>query len=464
MKHYRVLVLAGALLLVLLPIFVRVSNDLPVIAGEQSYYHARMAELVLEGKSTDPLLEGRPVPYSPYHVILAIIQNVLPFPFYAILFSVLLGMLSVFLFGLCLQQYGIKHEFFVLLLFVLSPFFATTFSQAFHHSLIVVLFLATVFVSAKPGSLWTFFTVALVVLQALSSPISALFGVITPYCVARVSSVAVRRAKLSAAFGALAFLLVTLPRWFAFGATPVAERDFLRLIADFGNPLGISIFALLLALIGFVVVWKHKKRYYVLYSVAFLTLVLAVLFSDAVPYASIIIALFGGVAFGTFASTRWRLREIKALTILVIFCGLLFSTLSVTLDFAQGMPSAEMQKAGEWLAEQPPGIVLSHPKNGHWISFFGHQPILLDNAVPSTPTADIRWADIQKTFGTADIELARRLLRKYGVKYVLVTREMKEGLVWERPEQNFLFLLENSKTFKKRFHTGTVEIWEYVGK
>lgn len=455
------IVLALAVVLLFLPIGIRALNHQPLIAGSESYYHARMAELVQQRAATDPLLAHRAVPFTPYHVLLALAKFVFPWPFASLLLSLALGLSGVWFLFLCARVYRVPHAFFVLLAFVLSPFFVANFSQATPGALLLPLFLATLLAAALPGARWTVITVVLVLAQAVSSPAAALFGLVAPYCAARVFPRFRKRAGIAVACGALAFLFFGLPRWFSLASNLPAGPKGILLIADFGNPFGFSIFALLLAALGFVLVWAHKRQHPILYGIALLTLALAAFFPGAAAYAAVVVAGLAGIAFGTLARMRWRLGEIKTLTVFVLVCGLLFSTLAVTFDVARGMPSAEFVEAAGWLREQPPGTVLSHPANGHWVTFFARKPILLDDAQEAVPDAEARRADLALVFSTVEPEVARRVLTTYGVRYVLVTREMRQGLVWEHPEQGLLFLLENSETFKKRFHDDIVDIWVY---
>lgn len=70
-----------------------------------------------------------------------------------------------------------------------------------------------------------------------------------------------------------------------------------------------------------------------------------------------------------------------------------------------------------------------------------------------------RYDDMQTLFYTRNADLAKKILTKYNIKYILITNEMKEGLVWNQKDEGLLFVLENSKEFRRVIYSDKVEIW-----
>ena len=63
-------------------------------------------------------------------------------------------------------------------------------------------------------------------------------------------------------------------------------------------------------------------------------------------------------------------------------------------------------------------------------------------------------------FYTRDFEIAKSVIEKYNIKYVYITPDMKNGLVWNEPEEGLLFVLEFSgNNFKKVYNNNEVEVW-----
>jgi hypothetical protein len=181
---------------------------------------------------------------------------------------------------------------------------------------------------------------------------------------------------------------------------------------------------------------------------------LSFFFPSLLIYVNLFISLLAGVAITNLARRRWALRFLRNLSLLVIFCGLLFSAVAQAKAIATMVPSSELITELRQLAILQ-GIVLSHPKNGFWISYAGF-PIVIDQKNQDAE----RLQDVFSLFATTDLHHAKELLQKYNVSYVLVTPEMTSGAVWRNEEQGLAFLLTNNETFK-RLETGSAfGLWE----
>ena len=106
--------------------------------------------------------------------------------------------------------------------------------------------------------------------------------------------------------------------------------EFLQsLISDFGAKFGVNIFFFILSFVGIYKLWiiKYKLRFMYVF---FVFLILFHIFFNPFNnfYSSLFICLFGAVGYIIFKNRHWSNLNIKSFTLLLLFCGLLFSTIS----------------------------------------------------------------------------------------------------------------------------------------
>ena len=141
--------------------------------------------------------------------------------------------------------------------------------------------------------------------------------------------------------------------------------------------------------------------------------------------------------------------------LLVLFCGLLFSSISHSVVLADKQPTPTFFKALEF----PSGTVLTHQDYGFWVETAGHKAVM-DPLWKELPESAERTWDVTAVFRSTDLEKTKLLLKKYGVTHVLITPEMQRGLLWEREEQGLAFLVENDETFKKLETGSAIKVWK----
>jgi len=144
LTHKKILVW-GLLLMLLFLISIpglRYFAGQPILAGEEPYYHLRMAALIKESgiPETDPFVE-REYLVQPYHVLLSFTSNI---ELFSVLIPLLAGLLSFILFYFILRNLNLGiHEISVTLVaFILSPLSIFLFATSNVHSLSVPLLLA----------------------------------------------------------------------------------------------------------------------------------------------------------------------------------------------------------------------------------------------------------------------------------------------------------------------------------
>ena len=121
---------------------------------------------------------------------------------------------------------------------------------------------------------------------------------------------------------------------------------------------------------------------------------------------NIIICILAGIALATLSTRKWKLKTLRNASLLLLFCGLLFSSIAHIVNIADMPPTKEfIQKLNI-----PPGIILTHQDYGFWAQFSGHKTII----DPYTQT--IPWqqkSNTESMFRLTELEKTQQLLNKY---------------------------------------------------
>ncbi len=450
--------LASALLMLLAPYAYRaLFTDKPVLFGEETYYHVRIARQILQGTipASDALIyNARPYFFGPFHVLLAYLSAPLGITLASVLLPVLLGLLSLAFFYLVLGMFGIRgaKRLLICALLVASPAFISTFSQPNPHALAILFYLSGFYAVLRRQVLIGFLVLVVTLLFGLFNSLLLLVMLLAHYTVQERKKLVLLSVFSLVFISAAAYYLLGL------GAA-IPASSFGSLVSDLGGN-GFGIFTFILMAAGLVFSWKERYGYVLPYSLL-LFLSTYVFFNGgfAIAYLGFVVALFSGLGLYRIATASWNLPVVKHLTMLVIVCGLTFSTVSYMGRLANSGPDADVVSSLSWLREQETGLVFSHHSNGFWIEYFAGKPVLLDGFLVSDLRK--RYEDMHEILYSRNIERTARLLGRYNVKYIYIDESMKNGEVWWNDDEGLLFVLRNREYFRKVYDTRQVQVWEY---
>ena len=103
-------------------------------------------------------------------------------------------------------------------------------------------------------------------------------------------------------------------------------------------------------------------------------------------------------------------------------------------------------------------IIFTHYTRGHWITYFSKRKNFIDSNFVFAPDVNERFFDSQEFIYTRDPEKAEEILNKYNIKYIWMSKDLKDEL-WDEENEGLQFLLEYSKKFKKIYSQNDIEIW-----
>lgn len=445
-----------AIIVLLLPHAIRTLSGNNVFIGKDAYSDIKTANNVLEGKQDFKEVTA-------YQILIIFLVKFLKTDALLRVIPLILGILTLFFCEKFLKAIKLKARarFFVILCLVLSSFFVSTFTISSQRALTAFLFVALLYAIYKKfkGKIIN----ALSLLLALSGFWNALYTGTVLFACSRSKRIKKEKIILPIAIILLSLLVVYLPQAFIEKPNFIETKYLKEFLSDFGGINGIGTFSIMLAFAGLLKVWKFKRKNYFLYASSLVVFVASFFFNELITYSQLIIIFLAGMGFNYFYKTKWEAEYLKQAFILVLFCGLLFSTVSDAINVAQMQPNQKKAEAFLWLKENTAreSIVFSDYRNGLWIEYFGDKAVVLNERMRKN--SNEKYEDSYTLLNTYDMKQAKDIINKHGINYVVITKNMFEGDVWEREDKGLHFLLSNKENFKLKFNNSNVWIWKYIG-
>ncbi|MDP3639784.1 MAG: hypothetical protein Q8R53_01100 [Nanoarchaeota archaeon] len=412
----------------------------PVLLGEESYYHLAQSQE----------LQSRNFYYAGLHVLDSFVYNR---GFFVLTLVMAIASLLLFLAiakKLALQK---KLTFLFLLFLLISPAFIFTFSSLSGAGLFVFLAMSSIFLLLhKPP--WRY----LALLPVLGASFIDLFTTLLFIMLLlwfwssygkKKDSFAIFLAGVTSVLFFSNWLLLKLP--FSLGPfhSPSPLRD---LLADLGGISGISLFILLLAVIGLLATGRKEKLlgpflFFILFSGIF------ILNPHTIFYLAIPLTYFAAKGFLWLWHRTWTLESVKSISLFLILLGLLFSTLSYLGRVTELTPSPAEWETLTWIKKNidEKNAVYAPPEELFRAAYFAQLPLRERHSTKEQE-------ELYHRISTAGyIQELFPLLEARNIRYLFITPQMKATLP---ADQGLLFLLKNEH-FTLLYAKENFEMWEY---
>ena len=203
-------------------------------------------------------------------------------------------------------------------------------------------------------------------------------------------------------------------------------------IAEVGVLGATSMFILLLSTVGIILKWNKTNYPYLL--LACLVIAASIFITELLIFGGIAMAITAGYALKALHEREWRMMSIKNASILLVICGLLFSTLITINQGAEAEPDAHAQ---------------------HMLHFVSH--LEQEVFVLSQHHAFFRWNNIQihqtneqALLETRDTDRAKHYLPHYVV------------LHHEDAAENLRFMIAFTPSFDLLYENDRWQVWEVL--
>lgn len=475
-RNVFVFALIALFIVLTLPTFLRFYAGNDSLVGSEPYYHFRAARELLEEGSLNLFSPPKDVPdlsysprdyfFNPYHYLLVYASRLVSLQTASRVVPFIMGIASLLLFNLILRRFvgeGYKRHL-ILLMLVLSPVFIYTFTVSNPHSAAIALTLLGFYLfmlESRSGLL----------LSALCFVAVSLFSLFNTFLVILLLLAYVltmRRGQNRFIIIVLVLALFSFAGRAAFFYNYSYAPDvnvFGSFISDLGGLLGFGIFSVVLAVYAVSSGWKAKGRFICFFFLALL-LIASLFFMGNVAnmYLMFIVAVASGLGFVRLYGLKWNVVAVKNLTLLILICGILFSTTSYLTRVVDLHPDQDALESLDWLGDNAfkDDFVLSHYGEGYLISTVARNPVIADSFASSDYDQEFLYKVQDSMFYGRKLDQTKRLFRDYDVRYIYLTPEMKDGLVWSRPNEGLLFLFTSRSTFEKVYDDGGYEVWEVL--
>lgn len=340
-------------------------------------------------------------------------------------------------------------------------------------------FLTTPFIGKILGSL-------LLAISALLSP-SALLIVGVVFIFNIIYKERFRKTKIFLGILLIGSLIV----WYLFTNFelyfPIFSPENLMEVAfEFGNIFGIYIITFIYGAIGlFSSRIKKYKKVLVIMLLGSIFLLFQSLYY--LIFTNILLCIFASIALRDSFGKTWNINNAKIATICAVIAVLTLSTVTFFNVLETITPDAALAKEAKSILEEYPLQNLStHPyymsllqyisareKESKWFDFnlticpgvpnLGERRNLKDLIMSWNNTKECdnkTLSDLHKIYYSRELDGTLNAARELGIKYILITKEMREGLVWKYDEEGLLFLLRNKEVFKVKKINDEVELIE----
>ncbi len=230
------------------------------------------------------------------------------------------------------------------------------------------------------------------------------------------------------------------------------EKPVLDIFTDLGSISGMSLFTILLAVIGLAISWK---KWHPAHLILLLGVLAASISSHALFILAIGIAWFASRGFLSLLRRSWSMRTLKYFTLLLLSLGIIFSTLSYLQRLPEIGPSAPEREVLSWIRGDTASeeIVLAAPGDAYYVRYFAQrQPYFL----PHRPEKG-RKEVLNSVLAASYVGELFPLLEKEGISVIFLNPELQARLPGD---YGLLFLLKNER-FKMLYSREGYSAWKF---
>lgn len=458
--------LALTLIVLIVPNLIRTSDT---YIGEDPYLYSRLAEKINNNDvSYDDLsYSGRTFTYSlGQPLVFLFFTKFLPERFVVYIIPLIFALISLYLFYLILKEFYIEPNviYLSLIILILSPPFIYIFTSYTKFTAITLILLLTIYLSLKKDKTSEFISYLLYFIIPFFGYQYSVFILLLSFIYFKKEN-NIKRFKGILLSSLASLIIIYLPLIIKYGFFELVKFDrylkYKSLFSDLGSEFGTSIFILFLSFFGISYLWKFKYKY----TYVYLTLLLFIIFLFFLPsfivYINFILAYLAALGIVHLLRSKWESETIRRLTMWLLIIGVIFSAITFINQVSQEKPNNNLYNALNYLKgyDSDKTVVFSHYSYGNLINTIANKKNVMDTNFLYAPRLNQHYQDSQLLLNTRNADLASELVKKYNIEYILITKEMKQGLVWNQEDEGLLFVVNSANIYKRIYYNDEVEIW-----
>ena len=453
------------LVILILPYFFRGF----ALHGQESYFFKRISEFILENNIPDYdflSFGGRAFFYSmgaPLSLVIANLLFKINITNLLVFTPTIFGFLSLAFFYLILRNFNVKKNTlsFACYMLVLSPPFLYSLTHFTSFTIPLFLNLLGFYFIINEKKKINHIAVAVYFLLTFFDAVHILFGLL-------LSLFYFYKTKNLKRFIPYSFVLLFamyLNNHFMKYGLDITNHRFYEYFFTFGGVYGLSIFLLFLSFFGLIWLWKRKYNNLIYYIFLISSLVILLLNIKYLVYFNMALCILGAYGLKYIYKFRWSSTIIRNLTVMLLIGGILFSGVSFLIENFKQDPSDELNDTLDYLEKKtsPRDVILTHEKYGMYINSISKRKNFVDFNKVYAPGSKLRFFYMEKVFHSRRLDELLNLVRNNRVSYILITPEMKNGLVWNKDNEGLLYVIKkNPDYFNLVYDKDGYEIWRIL--
>jgi hypothetical protein len=447
-EWYKKLSLLSCIVIFLILIIITIINTKTIIIDDSTYDIIRKAENNIQ---YDPLVEKEWNDVKSDFILRPFLNN-LGYENIIIIFLTISMLITLILF------YKIIDNYIFFLIFAISPFFIKKSLTFSNYTIILPLLIGIIYSFINKKYYLTY--ILFIIITWFNFHLGLFLSVIIIYLL--------KKRKINLLYS----ILFILPLFFMIDIIQknkfiIEKNIFERIIFDFGSSSGIPIIIAFLMFICLIILWKKEQIIKIIFLIA---LIISYLNLDTGLFILNLLGIYcASIIINMLINEKWHSTNLKNISIFLIICSIMFSGISFTLTIMENTKNEEFYQGLSWLKEKnninendyDDLLILSHYKYGNKIKFFSNQKVLLDSNLEKINLGKEKYNDVNSIFESRNLNKTLHLMNKYEITYILITTEMKQGLVWNKDNEGLIFLMNNNDQFFLKFKNDYLEIWSY---
>lgn len=414
---------------VLTPLIGRLLLGVPVFAGEQVY------TFVMQGAifSEQGMAAFSSVPLSLLVPLFSVIGG-----FQALIIVIGLMAASAVTLILCLSHLGFSREnaLFIVSMWVISFGYIHAIYSDIESAFVIFLVVYGGYVMLKRSR----FMIVPPLLLAMISPWSALAFAI--FLLGFTDQIRKRLTWLVPVIALGAALVMT-----ALSSARLHTVGFQLPFQELGSHGGIALVVFSLALIGAVRLWDKRQRRP--YLAGFLLILGSCFIPQWLPITALLIYIVAGYCFLAFANLTWSSLLLRRAFVVTAILGISIASLQGMASIINDHPTPDDMQALDYLRSIDAMNILSVPNQGVYITVLGEQTAFV---LPGD--GPVLQGKAAAMFDAVRMVNLTRDLKEAQISHIYITPAMRDGGIWERPDEKMLLLLE---------HPGFIELYGSQG-
>ncbi len=448
-KILVIFLIAAATLL--LPFFLRMLYENPLLYGQDSIYSSR---IISENTLYDKI-QQREINFNLFFYIFSQ-QEFFQREYFTVFFPIILGLGTLFFLSRIFMNMETKNL--TLIFFILSPVFVYVFSTFSFYSLFFFLTALGFLIFLKKHG-WLSFMIfsVLPLLDFFMSLIVLVF--LLGYALTK-------KIKLRDFYVVLVSVIIVSGIVLASNTVDLAGYFLGFSIADsftfLGSGAGITFPFVVLALVGILLFWKKAKSK-LLVSIVFMVLLFLSMSSLQIRlFFGFLLPFFAAIAATSLLNRKWAIDQLKNLTLILVLCSILFPAISFYDSIVSAQPTKTMVDSLEFLQQNSPkkSVVWSSPENGFLIQKYSQRRTFVDAHSYQYHNYEKAMEEWKRITNSRTEQNITELLEKNSITYFYITGDMREEY-WNNKDQGLLFLLTKSETFIKIYDDKGIQIYTF---